>query len=494
MASVAIAAGAFFLAAAILMQRRTFFQQLAWLTGGLLLFRNASGRAGLLTEPVTVNGLLQSNGKPMAGVVVSDGYSVLRTDSEGKFSVSLHPQATTVFVSTPRGYAFTHQKGIARHYRLLQDIKPSEPIVFELQPLQQDDSEHQFIIWADPQVKNDDDVEKMMRESVPDVKKTIGAMGAGALIHGITVGDIVWDNLPLFDDYDKAVSKMGIPFFQCLGNHDMDYRKGGDDTSDDSFTQAYGPTYYSFNRGDIHYVVMDNVRYLGKDRDYDGFFQQNQLDWLEKDLALVPKDLPVVLCVHIPVHKGTKNKEALYKLLEGRTVHLMSGHTHYNVNAIKDNVYEHNHGAVCGAWWTGDICEDGTPCGYGVYKVKGKDISWHYQATGKPAGYQMKLYTTPYSDDSIQVVANIWNHDPAWKTEYLVDGESKGTLTQFEGYDMDAFKKMMGPDLPKPRGFAEPQQTKHLFSAVVPATAKKVTVIATDRFGRQYTETIKPNA
>ncbi|MCC6762224.1 MAG: metallophosphoesterase, partial [Chitinophagaceae bacterium] len=121
------------------MQRRTFFQQLAWLTGGLLLFRNASGRAGLLAEPVTVNGLLQSNGKPMAGVVVSDGYTVLRTDSEGKFSVSLHPQATTVFVSTPRGYAFTHQKGIARHYRLLQDIKPSEPIVFELQPLQQDD-------------------------------------------------------------------------------------------------------------------------------------------------------------------------------------------------------------------------------------------------------------------------------------------------------------------------------------------------------------------
>ena len=39
-----------------------------------------------------------------------------------------------------------------------------------------------------------------------------------------------------------------------------------------------------------HYVVMDNVRYLGTERDYDGWFQQHQLDWLKKDLELVPAD------------------------------------------------------------------------------------------------------------------------------------------------------------------------------------------------------------
>ena len=89
---------------------------------------------------------------------------------------------------------------------------------------------------------------------------------------------------------------MGIPFFQCLGNHDMDYRKGGDETSDDTFQRVYGPTYYSFNRGQVHYVVMDNVRYLGKEREYDGFFQQHQLDWLKKDLSFVSRDKLIVLC------------------------------------------------------------------------------------------------------------------------------------------------------------------------------------------------------
>ena len=85
----------------------------------------------------------------------------------------------------------------------------------------------------------------------------------------------------------------------------MDYNKGGDETSDDTFQQNYGPTYYSFNRGKAHYVVMDNVRYLGKDKDYDGFIQQHQLDWLQKDLAFVPKDhlLIPVSYTHLDVYK-----------------------------------------------------------------------------------------------------------------------------------------------------------------------------------------------
>ncbi|HKZ66207.1 MAG TPA: calcineurin-like phosphoesterase C-terminal domain-containing protein, partial [Chitinophagaceae bacterium] len=222
-------------------------------------------------------------------------------------------------------------------------------------------------------MKNQKDVEKMMTQSVPDVQKWVTAAGGGALLHGITVGDIVWDELQLFTDYNIAVGKMGIPFFQCLGNHDMDYNKGDDETSDQTFQQMYGPTHYSFNRGKVHYVVMDDVRYLGKDREYDGYISQNQLDWLQKDLSFIPNDHLVVLCVHIPVHNGIKNNEALYTVLGERQVHVMSGHTHYHRNVIKGNIFEHNHGTVCGAWWTGPICGDGTPCGYGVYKVNGTE-------------------------------------------------------------------------------------------------------------------------
>lgn len=467
------------------MQRRRFIRNFAWLTGGLLVGCNKKVFSSSETGR-QLKGFVKSAGKGIANVIVSDGYNVVATNDKGAYDFEMNPNADAVFISTPKGYEFKHSNGIARHYRLLQNVTSGKEVNFDLVPLDKDDNEHQFIIWADPQVKNASDVEKMMSQSVPDVQKLVTAAGPDPLLHGITVGDIVWDELQLFAEYDKAIARMGMPFFQCLGNHDMDYRKGGDETSDDTFVQTYGPTYYSFNRGEVHYVVMDNVRYLGTDRDYDGYFQQHQLDWLKKDISFVSQDKLIVLCVHIPVHSGTKNNTDLYNILQGRNVHIMSGHTHYHVNAIKGNIYEHNHGTVCGAWWTGPICGDGTPGGYGVYKVKGNELSWHYQSTGLPADYQMKLFLNDTDASQKQLIANIWNFDPAWKTELIVDGVNKGPLEQFEGFDPLAYSTMLGPDLPKPRGFAEPKKTDHLFKAVLPSTTKEVSVKATDRFGKVY--------
>jgi hypothetical protein len=467
------------------MQRRRFIQNMAWLTGGMLAGCNKK----LYTSKEEANllkGYVRSGSRGVANVVVSDGYNLVLTDNKGAYEFPLHPDATSVFISTPSGYSFIEEKSIARHYHLVQDITNKQGVNFELQQLDKDDNEHQFIIWADPQVKNAKDVEKMMAQSVPDVQKIIAAAGSGALIHGITVGDIVWDEHKHFADYDIAVGRMGIPFFQCLGNHDMDYTNGSDESSDETFQKNYGPTWYSFNRGKVHYVVMDNVRYLGKDRDYDGFIPQHQLEWLQKDLSYIPKENLVILCLHIPVHNGVKNNSDLYALLQGRNVHIMSGHTHYHRNVINENIYEHNHGTVCGAWWTGPICEDGTPCGYGVYKVKGTELSWHYQATGESADYQQKIFVNDYDASQKQVRVNIWNYDPQWKTEYFADGISKGNLEQFIGLDPGAYASMLGPDLPKPRGFAEPKKTDHLFKGLIPINTKNVVVKATDRFGKVY--------
>jgi hypothetical protein len=65
----------------------------------------------------------------------------------------------------------------------------------------------------------------------------------------------------------------------------------------------------------------------------------------------------------------------------------------------------------------------------------------------------------------------------------------RGALEQFEGFDPVAYAKMLGPNLPKPRGFAEPKETNHLFKALVPVNAKEITVQAIDRFGKTYKET-----
>lgn len=463
------------------MNRRSFIKN-----SGLLattLFVSLKSFSAIVFEGQKISGRVTSRGKGIANVVVSDGFNVVQTDKNGKYEIEVNPLAKFVWLSTPAGYEFQVKSYLSNHYQSLAD---KNELNFEIKPLKRSDDKHNFIIWADPQVKNKKDVQKMMKNSVPDTQKIIKSMG-NVPVHGITVGDIVWDNHALFADYNEAVLQMGIPFFQVLGNHDMDYRLGGDETSDATFSNNYGPTYFSFNRGKAHYVILDDVRYLGTERNYDGFISQAQLNWLQKDLKFLTKDTLLIICTHIPIHSAVKNNEDFYKVIaDFSNVHVMSGHTHYNKNVIKNGVYEHNHGTVCGAWWTGPICEDGTPSGYGVYEVNGTDLKWYYQPTGLSRTEQVRIYVDELTNQK-RLIANVWNWDQEWKVEYFLDGKAMGTMEQQTGYDPLSVSLYKGDKLPAGRTFPEPKQTDHLFLAHFEPSVKKVKVVVTDRFGEQFT-------
>ena len=48
--------------------------------------------------------VMDDKGKIVAGVVVSDGYNVIKTDVRGEYSFETNPKAKFVFMSTPNGY------------------------------------------------------------------------------------------------------------------------------------------------------------------------------------------------------------------------------------------------------------------------------------------------------------------------------------------------------------------------------------------------------
>jgi hypothetical protein len=467
------------------MNRRIFIQRSLILTGALTLkFKNTFG----LGKDAAITGKVTAAGKPLANVLVSDGFNIVQTGKDGSYQLTPDAKAEFVFVSVPSGHEIPHENQIARHYHKIADGGSFD---FKLVPLKKNDSKHSFILWADPQVKNKKDVAQMLAQSVPDTRRTVKDLGAGELVHGIAVGDLVWDNHELFPMYNEAVAGMGIPFYQGLGNHDMDYRLGGDETSDQTFKKFYGPTYYSFNRGRAHYVMLDDVRYLGTEREYDGYITEQQLNWLQKDLKYVAKDDLLFICLHIPVYSSVKNKEDLYKLLKPfKNVHILSGHTHYNANNISDNIYEHNHGTVCGAWWTGPVCEDGTPRGYGVYQVEGNQVKWYYKAVETDKSTQMSVFVDGLTNQK-RMIANVWNWDPKWKVEYWLDGQYKGELKNEHGMDPLTVKLYKGTELPNPRPFVEPRDTDHLFVAHFGPEVKKVKVLATDRFGTKYESEVK---
>ena len=492
-----------------MLNRRNFLKNVG-LTGSLLTMPSVLLNAKPLSKPtiidlsgITLKGKVQSEGKGIAGVQVTDGINIVLTDKNGQYELVSNATAEFVYISVPAGYAFPENKGIATFYKTIKDNRKND---FILEKLKVDDHKHTFVVWADTQVKTKKDVELLKSQSVPDLQAVVKSYPKDTLIHGIGCGDLVWDEFELFEDYKQAVEMCGIPFFNVIGNHDMDNEARTDDGSAKTFKQQFGPTYYSYNRGQIHYIVLDDVFFLGVAKNYIGYITENQLQWLEQDLALVKPGSTIVLSLHIPTYTGNarRNKQAdepgggtvanrkqLYKMLAPFKVHIMSGHTHFSDNWEDGNIMEHNHGTVCGAWWTGPICSDGTPAGYGVYDVDGTDIKWHYKSTGMAKDQQLRIYAKgrlPAFPDEISV--NVWNWDNKWKVEWYEDGVLKGPMEQRVAHDPWAVELYLGPQLPKKRTFVEPTLTDHMFFAKPSAGVKQITVKATDRFGNVYQETL----
>ncbi|TKC00717.1 calcineurin-like phosphoesterase C-terminal domain-containing protein [Pedobacter cryophilus] len=489
------------------MFRREFLKSLSLLGAGLTVsgFVSAASKnkTSLLIQ-TKLTGTITAGGKGLAAVAVTDGYTVFVTDKEGKYDFFAHPKAKFVYFSIPSGYKIPHQNSISQFYSAININQVNHSANFSLEKNADNDEKHGFVVWADTQIQTKRDAELLLANAAPDLKKLTNNYPSNYL-HGIGCGDLVWDNFDLFPDYKSAISLSGLPFFNVIGNHDMDLNARSDEGSTQTFESHFGPTYYSFNRGKIHYVVLDDVFFVGTDKKYIGYLTENQLSWLEQDLKLVKEGSTLVVSLHIPTytnqHKRDKepeemggtvtNRKRLYDILKNYQVHIMSGHTHFNEVIIDKNITEHIHGTVCGAWWTGQICGDGTPNGYGVYEVDGDKISWYYKATGKEKDHQMRIYAAGKQKDyPNEVCINIWNFDKNWKINCLADGVAIGTPVQKTALDPLATESLLGKDLPSIRGWVEPKLTDHLFFITVPDKTRLFIVKATDGFGNNYSESI----
>lgn len=453
-----------------------------------------------------LKGRISSAGKGLAGVAVTDGINVTKTSANGNYQLVSNKTTRFVYLSVPAGYEFPHEKSITKFFRPIDHSKGSFVADFELKKLAVNDDKHAFVVWADTQIQNKRDAEILLSESAPDLKALVDTYGSRMPLHGIGCGDLVWDKFELFDDYERAIGMSGIPFFNVIGNHDMDLEARTDEGSSETFKDHFGPTYYSFNRGKIHYVVLDDVFFMGVEKRYMGYITENQMQWLEQDLKLVPEGSTVVVSLHIPTSTGQRrrdketepelggtvvNRQHLYNLLKPYTVHFMSGHTHFNEVWVEGNMTEHNHGTVCGAWWTGPICGDGTPSGYGVYEVDGSKLSWYYKATGKPKSHQLRIYPAgKHQDFPEDVCVNVWNYDQNWTLEWFADDKSMGKPEQRTAYDPWAFELFQGKEKPKPRGWVEPNLTDHVFFVKPPSGVKQIRVVATDPFGNSYSDSL----
>ena len=493
--------------------RRTFLKRLG--VAGAALSVPWTTQAAPSPSTTEVDGYVSGPDSGVAGVPVTDGITVTQTDEEGYFRIQASDRQPFLYISVPSGYRLpTTEKGIYQFYRPLPSSGFSQPVRFPLERMQRDDARHAFAFVADPQARTEAEMDRFRTETAPDVRQTMQGLDRPAF--GVGGGDLVFDDLSLFPNYKDAVQATGLPFVQVVGNHDLDFDAPADPGSTAHYQVHFGPEYYSFDRGAVHYVVLDDVYWPGSDGfgrktdDYFGHIEATQLAWLEQDLELVEDGRPVVVFTHIPplstlyertgedapsVRGQISNRAALYELLDPFDAHIVSGHVHENEHRYAAAPHEHVVGTACGAWWTGPVCYDGTPSGYAVYEVDGTSVEWRYKSTGHDADHQMRLYPAgadPEAPD--QFLANVWDADAEWTVVWYEDGVRRGEMERRVGVDPMARRLYEGEEQTDKHTWVEPQPTAHLYYAPSPSNANRIRVEATDRFGRTYTSALDPSA
>ena len=247
------------------------------------------GRPAPNSETALLRGTVRAEGSPLAGVLVSDGFRVARTDAQGCYE--LPPSANRgrfVFVSTPAGY------WTDKFYLRTEQATAAGRADFTLRRVEQPDR-FDFVFIADVHLEN----------------KKIGVTKFQASLREInqlqprpvflwSQGDISLQG-HAGSDYAEALKLVDMPVRNGPGNHEMMLAK---ENPREDFEQLFGPTYYSFDWGAIHCIVLDGNKPISGVKDYKGVHgavEGSELAWLRADLAAQPSGKPIVVGIHIPI-------------------------------------------------------------------------------------------------------------------------------------------------------------------------------------------------
>lgn len=444
-----------------------------------------------------------SGGTPIKNVVVSDGFDCTTTDAKGIYQMKRNANSRFVFYSTPAEYAVnttSETAKMASFYAPL--ITTKKRYDFALKKLSVVETNFTLLCIGDPQVTSADDVNRFRTETMSDIKAFTESESTPC--YGLGMGDMVGDKPAFFDQMKGLIGSANMTVFTTIGNHDKVATSiVNQPRTTDDFSKVYGPLNYSFNRGDVHFICLDNVIFSNSS-DYTGGFTSSQVEWLKQDLSYVSKDKMVVLYYHIPI-RGTSNianRAQILSALQGfAEVHLMCGHTHYTENYPQTSpitAYEHVHAAACGSWWRSTLNGDGTPNGYAVYSVSGNRMTnWYYKPTKLSKDFQIRLHNGNvsyggafgyynFNQGDNTIVANVWNSDSKWKIEAYEDGIKVGNLTPLSASLKDAWTLgyHIGILNRNPDNYSPASKHLYLHKRVNPSA--NLEIRATDGFGNVY--------
>lgn len=491
---------------------------------------------GIVFNDQNGNGNRDPNEPGIPDVRVSNGKAIVKTDADGRYNLKISDDSI-VFVIKPRNWMtpvnelnlpqfFYIHKPAGSPKTKYPGVAPTGPLPKSIDfPLVKHEEPDTFraLMFGDPQPRNVKEVEYIAH----DIVEQVIAEEAHNASFGVTLGDIVFDDLSVMKPFNEAIALIGIPWYNVIGNHDINYDATDDATSDETFESHYGPAYYSFDHGPVHFMVLDDVMWTvdepGKRGKYVGGLGERQMEFIRNDLAGIPEDQLVVLMMHIPLLSVT-DRQDLYRLIEQRPFAVsISAHAHYmEHHYIGDEdgwkgTEKHHHVinvTVCGSWWRGapdergiphTTMKDGGPNGYSIMTFDGKNYDLEFRAASRPAHDQMNIYapeeielaTLPtVAEELPKLTVNVFNGSDKSKCEFRIGTNDTWRPMQQITMEDPAFVATLKMEAALEKktwtGLPAARLTPHIWQATLPVDLKPgshaIEVRTTQRSGKQFVE------
>ncbi|MDP4679709.1 MAG: calcineurin-like phosphoesterase family protein [Cyclobacteriaceae bacterium] len=528
---------------------------LVFLLLAVTIFSNAIAQEnqakGTVYLDANENGFRDSGEKGIEGVKVSNGVEVVKTNAQGYYTIELLPESI-LFISKPANYRVPlNESQLPQiYYRHYPDgtpeiadwkwpvIKPTGPlpktIDFALLNGESIDS-FKAMGFADPQTTTDEELD-MMRKAIIDA--LFGNPYDARF--GLVAGDVVNNNLALYERHNKLMAQIGIPMWNVPGNHDLNPESPNYKYSTQTFKSVFGPDYYSFDYGQVHFLALNNVGFKGKGKGYEGHIDADQMKWIENDLKDVPSDKLIMIITHIPLLTyannrtfpksiNTDNFDELLKVL-GRFqyVYTISGHDTSNSWKVEIN---HTHGwhgypfiahtlaeSRGGGWGSGPkdergvrpaTMEDGNPNGYYVFYFEGNTVKPQFIPAGGDPNDRLRITLDPqlaYPDSEVQtfplgldrgmqvdsmfVVVNFFDGGERDLIIISLDGKKPVTMDYIERTD-PFYERLYLKYKDTEYSFRSPAVSSHIWQYALPSLESGIhsaVVTAKDEFGFEDSE------
>ena len=529
----------------------------------------AGGGGNTTPKDWVISGTVKGNdGALLEGVVVSDGKYCVKTDKQGRYYLPSDlsgGEHDYVMVSTPSTYSAPVQDGHATFWKWLKDCTKDTngkyTADFTLEKIA-NPNRYKVLMFADPQPRNKTaTLDKFAYSSLSlcddmylDMKEYVAA-NKSCPVYGIGLGDIVHQDLSLLAQYRNGMATTGVTTYNVIGNHDQGHELNmSDEVASKAYEAVMGPANYSFNLGNVHYLMLDNM--MSQDGMYSDECATGLTDeiweWVKADLAHVSLDTPIMVCAHSPMmmkedgsnRSGSHLNDLRYLLSKYKKAYAWAGHTHTTFNYVdKANpvIETHTVSRVTGTLWNNEyLGANGTPRGYVIVDYNNGEISWkfkplYYQrgaygghnmggavpeytwrdwdydesgraimkSTGKPLDetYQMQVFPPKtYGPLDKNIYVNVFLWDELWSTPRLtIDGipypmkrvTEKDCRYSYSDWDITNFYHTASNwDWVHENFIPDKNNNSSMFRLAVDSEHGSGTVSVKDRFGNTHTATI----